>query len=201
MAQVQFSQIPRVLTGIGAAALALYFLIGQGTDVAVAAASIYFILACATDSLRSRIPNVLNAALALAGLTINLTGAGWSGALFSLGGLTLGIGLLIIPWLMGGFGAGDVKALGALGALIGPAALLHVFVYMAFFGGAMAVLHYVCERDLRARGMEWWHCAKASVLAMDPRLMKPSRSEPLRFPYAAAIAFGYYTHLVFGGVL
>jgi hypothetical protein len=28
----------------------------------------------------------------------------------------------------------------------------------------------------------------------------PTTTEPLRFPYAAAIAFGYYTYLTCGGV-
>lgn len=153
------------------------------------------------DTRHSRIPNVLNAALALAGLSINTVGSGWSGFSLSLGGAALGIGLLLVPWLMGGFGAGDVKALGALGALIGPVPLLHVFVYMAFFGGGMAILHYIFERDLKQKTVEWWSCAKASALTMDPRLLKPSHSEPLRFPYAAAICFGYYTYLTFGGVL
>jgi len=199
MVEQRLKELPRQLTGSGAVALALCFLIWQRADLAVVAASIYFLLACTIATLA--LANLLNAALALAGLAINTASGGWSGVLFSATGLVLGIGLLILPWLMGGFGAGDVKALGALGALVGPRPLLHVFVYMAFFGGAMAVLHYVCARDLKQKAFEWWISVKASALALDPKLLKPSRCEPLRFPYAAAIAFGYYTYLTFGGVL
>lgn len=193
--------LPRQLTGAGAVSLALCFLIWRRADLVVAVASLYFILACAMDTVHSRIPNLLNAALALAGLAINAAGGGWSGLLFSLGGLALGIGLLLFPYLMGGFGAGDVKAIGALGALIGPKSLLHVFVYMAFYGGAMAVLHYICNRDLKQKTREWWVSVKACALTRDPRQFKPATREPLKFPYAAAIAFGYYTWLVRGGVL
>lgn len=201
MAQERLKGLPRYLTGAAAAALALCFLIWQRADTAVAVASIYFLLACAMDTLHSRIPNILNAALTLAGLIINTTAGGWSGLLFSASGLALGIGLLLLPWLMGGFGAGDVKALGALGALVGPKPLLQVFVYMAFYGGAMAVLHYLCNRDLKQKAIEWWGSIKACALSRDPAQLRPERQEPLRFPYAAAIAFGYYTWLVHGGVL
>ncbi|MBW2186737.1 MAG: prepilin peptidase [Deltaproteobacteria bacterium] len=46
--------------------------------------------------------------------------AGFSGFTTSVAGLVTGLLLLIIPYLMGGMGAGDVKALAALGALLGP---------------------------------------------------------------------------------
>jgi prepilin peptidase CpaA len=72
---------------------------------------------------------------------------------------------------------------------------------MAFFGGAMAVLHYLFEHNVKEKASEWLVSVKASVLTMDPSMIKPAKSESLRFPYAAAIAFGYYTYLTLGGVL
>jgi prepilin peptidase CpaA len=201
MGKSRVSDLPRQITGAGAVILSGWFLIRTGTNAAVAVASIYFILACTVDALHSRIPNLLNAGLCLAGLVLNIHQTGWSGLLTSVSGLALGIGLLLLPWLMGGFGAGDVKALGALGALIGPKPLLHVFVYMALFGGAMAVLHYLCNRNLKQKAAEWWTCAKACALTGDPRQLPPGHREPLRFPYAAAIAFGYFTWLIRGPVL
>ena len=194
-------KFPRHLTGAGAMALSLYFLIDQRADLSVVVASTYFFLACATDTLQARIPNLLNLALAIVGITIHLVMSGGSGLLYSLAGLALGIGLLLLPYLMGGFGAGDVKALGALGALIGPEPLLHVFVYMAFCGGAMALLHYIFNTSLKQKTREWLVSVKASALTRDPRLLKPGKTEPLRFPYAAAIAFGYYSYLTWGGIL
>jgi prepilin peptidase CpaA len=201
MASSRGKDLARIMVGGAAIAVALVFLTRHGNDPAVVVASLYFILACATDALQAKIPNLLNAALAIAGMVLNYTVGGLSGLSHSLLGLGLGIGLLFLPWLMGGFGAGDVKALGALGALLGPRPLLHVFVYMAFFGGAMAILHYLVERNIREKAGEWWLSVRASVLLRDPRLIKPAHGESLRFPYAAAIAFGYYTYLSCGGVL
>ncbi len=193
--------IPRYLTGGGAMACALYFLIDQRADPSVVVASLYFLLACAVDTRQSRIPNLLNLSLIIAGITIHTVTAGGSGLFDSLAGLLLGIGLLLLPYLMGGFGAGDVKALGALGALLGPKPLLHVFVYMAFFGGGMALLHYIFNANFTQKTREWLTCVKASALTRDPRLLKPEKTEALRFPYAAAIAFGYYSYLTWGGIL
>lgn len=151
--------------------------------------------------MKAKIPNVLNASLAIAGLALFFYVDGWPGLLSGLAGLALGLSLLMIPWFMGGMGAGDVKALGALGALLGPRPLIHVFVYMGLIGGIMAILHYLLERNIKEKANEWSESIKATILTQDPTLIVPTKTESLRFPYAAAIAFGYYTYLTFGEVL
>lgn len=160
----------------------------------------YLILACAIDTLKSRIPNLLNAVLALAGLTLFFYHGGWAGLLVGLAGLTLGLALLLLPWLLGGMGAGDVKALGALGALLGPEPIFHVFLYMGLYGGLLAILHYLFARNIKQKASEWLGSFKATVLTKDPAMLIPEKTEALRFPYAAAIAFGYYTYLTYGSV-
>jgi prepilin signal peptidase PulO-like enzyme (type II secretory pathway) len=45
---------------------------------------------------------------------------GVPGALFSLGGLVTGLGLFLFFYLSGGIGAGDVKLMAAVGAMVGP---------------------------------------------------------------------------------
>lgn len=201
MGKLSGEELPRMIVGYGAAILSCYFLLRYRTEAPVVAASLFFLVISITDTLTTRIPNLLILGLLLAGVTINIAQSGWSGILQSLLGLGLGIGLLVVPYAMGGFGAGDVKALGALGALTGPAALLHIFVYMAFYGGAMAVLHYLFNSNLRLKIRQGWASLKTSVLARDIGQLKPVKAEPLRFPYAAAIAFGYYTYIVRGALL
>lgn len=193
--------IPRFLAGFGAVLTACFFLTTRWSETTITFASIYFILTCSIDTVKAKIPNILNASLAIAGLAFFFHADGWTGILTGLAGLALGIGLLIIPWLMGGMGAGDVKALGALGALLGPSQLIHVFVYMGLIGGVMAILHYLFEHNLREKASEWLRLIKATVLTSDPGMIIPTKTETLRFPYAAAIAFGYYTYLAFGKVL
>ncbi|HHY46263.1 MAG TPA: peptidase A24 [Firmicutes bacterium] len=95
-----------------------------------------------------RIPNSLVAIGFLLGLALNLVEMGLKGLLFSLGGGFLGIALLFIPFALGGMGAGDVKLLGALGALVGPRGVFFTMVYGALAGGVMAVLLLVRHRRL-----------------------------------------------------
>lgn len=193
-----------LLAGIAVSG-SLYILALHSDDPAIVAASIFLALICLTDSLYGKIPNLCNAGLALFGFGLHSFVSGLEGLLFALAGLGLGFGLLLLPYLMGGFGAGDVKALAALGAVTGPVVLLHVFVYMAFWGGGLALLHNLCARDLGRKLAEGVASVQATVLTRDPRQIRSDpddeRRRLVRFPYAVAIALGYDTFILRGGVL
>ena len=60
--------------------------------------------------------------------------------LFSAVGLFTGIGLLILPYLMGGMGAGDAKLLGAVGAIFGAKGVFLSFLFTTIAGGIYAVI-------------------------------------------------------------
>lgn len=80
---------------------------------------IVFVAAIAWSDLRSRrIPNIIVFPAALVGLAFNLGLRGWEGLLFGLKGLGLAFVLLLIPYMVGGMKAGDVKFLMAVGAFL-----------------------------------------------------------------------------------
>ena len=202
--QTKYSFSPGSCAGVLAVLTSSFFLVLYRSEIDVVIASIFFTLCCATDTIKGKIPNLLNAGLIVAGICFNGWHGGIDGILSSLGGLTLGICLLLLFYLMGGVGAGDVKALGAVGALVGPSTLLHVFVYMGFFGGTLAVLHYLYFSDIKSKARKVWVSAQAFILTRDPTAIKSStnsKGDSLRFPYATAIAFGYYAFLMWGEVL
>ncbi len=196
---------PSRVSGLIAVTISIYFMIAQRHDLSIVVASIYFALACTTDTLKCKIPNLLNACLLVAGIVIFTVNQGASGLLTSLCGLGLGLALLLLPYLMGGMGAGDVKALGALGAFVGPYDILHVFIYMGLYGGMIAVCHYCYTADIKDRFREIGRSVYAAAVthscefdaAKDPGLHKT----PMRFPYSAAIAFGYYSFICWGALL
>lgn len=97
------------------------------------------------DYAQKRVPNWLNAALAAAGLTAQGLWFGWyqhgvGGAGWGLLGLLVGLGVLIVPWLMHGMGAGDVKLMAAIGCWLGPWLTLMSFAVGAVLGGLAAVV-------------------------------------------------------------
>jgi len=194
---------PSHITGLIAVTVSIYFLIMHRDDLSIVAASVFFTLACTTDTFKSKVPNLLNACLLVAGITINTMTTGMQGFLLSISGLALGVALLLLPYIMRGMGAGDVKALGALGALIGPYNLLHVFVYMALYGGGLALLHYFYHQtDIKKTLREGWNSVYASVLTKKVEHIIPSSQKgTLRFPYAVAIAFAYYSFVYWGPIL
>jgi prepilin peptidase CpaA len=106
--------------------------------------ALYFlipVLCCASwsDWKERRIPNsLLLPAFALA-ILLNLVTRGLDGLLFSLGGTLLGFSLLLIPFLLGGIGAGDVKLLMVIGSFGGIKLVLSGFLIGAILGGIVAL--------------------------------------------------------------
>jgi prepilin peptidase CpaA len=118
-------------------------------------ASCVLIAAAIFDLRYQKIPNALTfptilIALAYAGFT-----RGVDGLLFSTGGMVLGMATLIVPYLMGGMGAGDVKLMGAVGAILGPLGVVNAFVLTALIGVIYAVFvvlfNYKGSRGVAAR--------------------------------------------------
>jgi prepilin peptidase CpaA len=196
----QLKDIPRFIIGAFAMVISLLLLFNADPNSINFIAGLYLLVISAIDTLYSKIPNLCNLALLLAGLTYNFYHFGFPGLWHTFLGLILGLALLLIPYLMGGMGGGDVKALAALGALLGPNQVFQAFFYIGLIGGVLAVFHYLFQKNL------WQKVAAASraVLAFagtrDPQTIWPQATEKLRFPYAAAFAFGFFCYVNYGDV-
>ena len=134
----------------------------------------------------SRIPNWLTfSGMALGLLIAYLHGPNifWA----SLGGLAVGFGFLFIFYVFGGVGGGDVKLMGAAGALMGLQVTKPALFYTTFIGAFIAVMMVIWRRDFWLRiGMGLQRLAF---------WRKQVRSEPaplpaIKVPYGIAIAIG-----------
>jgi prepilin peptidase CpaA len=105
-------------------------------------------IAAITDVRARKIPNWLTIPTMGLGLVLNGGSSGWGGLLLSLEGLVLGFCLLFVVYMLGGMGAGDVKLLSAVGAVVGPKLVFYAFIWTAIAGGLMAMGLIVWKKTL-----------------------------------------------------
>jgi prepilin peptidase CpaA len=148
------------------------------------------LIASVTDVREQRIPNWLTYSVALAALIYRTGAEGTLGFVAGIEGLALGIGCLL-PFYMGrGMGAGDVKLMGAVGALLGPKGVWLAFICSSLAGGVYALVllaHCGRLRDaLRDYGaMLAVFFTTGTIVSISP----PVRNKP-NLRYGIAIAAG-----------
>src|SRR5580658_657696 len=98
--------------------------------------------AAAYDVPYRRVPNWITATGVLLGLAMNTFLYGWPGLQMSLAGLAVGFGAYFILYSMRAMGAGDVKLMAAIGAMVGWQDWFGIFIATAIIGGfaSMALL-------------------------------------------------------------
>ena len=100
------------------------------------------------DLTKKKIPNFLTFPAIIYGIISYMLMQGFEGLWFSLLGLFVGLAIFFIPFAMGGMGGGDVKLLGAVGALQGWQFVLSAAVWAALTGGVMAIVWLIATRRL-----------------------------------------------------
>ena len=101
-----------------------------------------------------RIPNWLTVSGVLAGLAINAfrgrgdVRPGWPGVRLSLLGLAVAFGIYVVLYALRAMGAGDVKLMAAVGAMVGWENWFGIFVFSALVGGVMAIILIIRKKRL-----------------------------------------------------
>jgi prepilin peptidase CpaA len=134
-----------------------------------------------------RVPNVLTAALAVAGLGLATAGMGGISLVGAVAGGLVGLVMMLPGHLLGATGAGDVKLLAAVGTLLGPARTANAFVATAVVGGLIALV-------VAAHRKRLGHTLGGVMrLAARPGIGTREIENPAadnRFAYAPAVAIG-----------
>lgn len=143
-----------------------------------------FLAGAAIIDLRThRIPNLMTVSAAVVGVMLNVASAGTAGAWSSGLGLIVGLVAFLPFYAARGFGAGDVKAMGAVGAFLGAKGALFAAALTLMVGalGALFLFTTLGLRTARAHGIASWR-------------FRELRQH--RFPYGVAIACGTALSLV-----
>jgi prepilin peptidase CpaA len=96
-----------------------------------------------------RIPNWLVLTGLLLGLGLNAFLFEWRGVRSSLLGIGLAFLIYFPLYLLRGMGAGDVKLMAAIGAMVGPANWFGIFIITALLGGVVAMILLLARGRLR----------------------------------------------------
>ena len=143
--------------------------------------------ATVVDIRTRRIPNELTAALAGIGLGLSAAGVSGISVWASMLGFVVGLALMMPGHLLGATGAGDVKLMAAVGAIVGPALVVTAFLFTAVAGGVLAVVVASRRRRLSAT-----LAGTGRLVAGSAETRAQLRSAPAtsRFAYGPAIAVG-----------
>lgn len=157
--------------------------------VMVGALAVVLVMAIGTDLRASRIPNWLTFSAMGFALVSHFGLAGFPGVLFSLAGLTAGLGLFLILYVSGSIGAGDVKLMAAVGAMIGPSGALISAVLAILVGGVYALGALCFHWGLIGAARRLVSAIQGAVLVGDKAWMQ-ELALPFRLRYGLAIAGG-----------
>jgi prepilin peptidase CpaA len=172
--------------------------------VAVAVATL---VASVTDVWKFKVYNALTFPTLILGVIVSSCIGGWEGLVSSLLGASLGFGLLVVFFAVGGVGAGDVKLLASVGAWLGPYLTYQVFVASAFFGGAYALIlilgrvgvvglaiELIAARQALLNPGSW----KLPTSTIEGEVKRTDRRRRL-VPFAAMTCLGFFTTMAWWG--
>lgn len=159
-------------------------------------ALIVILLICvATDVRHRKIYNkVIFPGLGIA-FAVHLISNGFASLLDSFIGFAVGLGILLIPYLMGGIGAGDVKLLAVVGAWKGMGFVLQASLYMALTGALFAICILLFHKGAYVRLKAMAYSIYGLRYGIWIPMLPNDGTMKVTFPYGVAIAIGTLTAL------
>ncbi len=169
----------------------------------VPAVIVVLTIAVYTDCRWRLIKNHLTIPATALGLLLHILISGWSGLLFGLLGLAVGLALMMIPFTLGQMGGGDVKLMAAVGAFVGAYGALNVFLYTTLVGGLLAIGFAFGHKQASATLGRAWRLTKGMFTFRTLLSDKPETDpeQGITIPYGLAIAAGTVIYLALGKIV
>ncbi len=114
--------------------------------------AVFTLTAAILDLRHRRIPNGLSVAGLAVGILFRGTTDGLAGLGDAAGAFAIGFGTLLILWVIGGGGGGDVKLMGALSVWLGCRQTLHVLILSALLAFVFTTVRTLLRRPLPSSG-------------------------------------------------
>lgn len=148
-----------------------------------------------------RIPNWLNVTGVALGFILNTYFDGLHGLISAGGGMLSALCVYIPLYALKGMGAGDVKLMAAIGAIVGPSNWLNIFLATALLGGAASVILILARRKvaqtLHNISVILTQLTKGRAPSESDSSLSIHHSQSLKMPHGAIIATGVIAFLIF----
>lgn len=152
-----------------------------------------------TDIKEQKIYNKILYPSLVAAILLNAYFSGFNGLKLSLLGFGTGLCILLIPYLLGGMGAGDVKLLALIGAIKGYVFVLNTAIYMALIGGVIAIIIIIFQKQTISFIKSLFSWLISLVCGIKYKLKFPTSCLTKKYPYGTAIVGGAMICLFFKG--
>lgn len=110
---------------------------------------IYGFVVSYCDIKYNKIYNKLTISFFITGILVNCVVNGFSGLVFSITGTLVGLSLLLLPFILGWVGGGDVKYLASVGSLVGGWTIIYSTILGLIFSGIAAVVYLIIHKNLK----------------------------------------------------
>jgi prepilin peptidase CpaA len=152
---------------------------------------IILLMICVVTDVRERkIYNNILLPFFLLALLYSFYNGGLTGFTFAIVGSIVGFSILLVPYFMGGMGAGDVKLLAVIGAIKGTAFVITTAVYMALIGGIIAIVLIINRKGVLFYLKQINTVAILGIQGMIKPIKIDKEALSITFPYGVAIALG-----------
>lgn len=147
------------------------------------------------DIVRHRIPNALTYPSWALGLALGAWTGGMAGIESAVMGFASGFVPLLLMFMGGSLGGGDVKLMGGVGALLGFPAGLNALISSILVGGFLAAIILLWQGRLfpvlKYAASKGWSMVYTAHVPVSP---PPERKDA--FPFGVAIALGTYLTVI-----
>lgn len=150
---------------------------------------IVVLVSAITDILKQKVYNVVTYPSIIVGFLLGVLEGGKAGFYSSIIGFSVGFFILLICHILGGMGAGDVKLMGAIGALGGYPFILNALFFSVLVGGIISLSILIWQGKLLSSLKNVFAALFTSVIpGIKTQPLEPANSTAI--PFGFAICFG-----------
>ncbi len=150
-----------------------------------------------TDVQWGKILNAVTFPVAFTGILLNTISVGTEGFLSSLVGLLVGLALLGWVYYLGGAGGGDVKFLGAMGALMGYEFLIIGALWGFIIAGIAAMFFIILKKQFIKTWGNIFEIVKNFFIASGAGASFKSNSNLPQMPYGVYLSLGFALYRIY----